>query len=299
MLKDYYTKISRNILNTPYYDNSSLLRAWIGLIMSVRFQPAVIDGIEVGVNEILLRKNELQDVFGANKRRAYDILKRMEYDGLITWINIRNKYTLIKVIEEDFSSLNKKKAEKENHLCEKKTDFSEKTEEAFSAVTEKHKPCIGEPKNNKPADNRDSFYTYRTEKRDEYLRTDTLKEERKEEKREEITEHKFSYGEFNNVLLTRTEYNSLINKFPDARLFIEKLSSYLVSNPGKKYPNHYAVIISWYSDHLLKQRKPEERKQVPEKNSVPEPDPTASYDIKRAELRARTHVPTVKKRNKS
>lgn len=294
MLKDYYAKISRNIVNTPYYKDSTLLKAWMGLILSVRFQPTVIDGIEVNINEALFLKAELQEVFGVDKRRAYTILKRMERDGLITWINIRNKYTLIKVAEEDFSSLNKKKAVRERHLCENRTDNSEKSEEAFSPASEKNKTGIDYPKTDKADERTGCFYTYPSESGDKYSRTDTLKEERKEAASEEKTvkEYRFSYGEFNNVLLTRAEYNSLTNKIPDARLFIEKLSSYLVSHPEKKYPNHYAVLVSWYADHMIKHYKTKAYK--PANESAP----TASYDIKRAEQRARAHVATVKKKNK-
>ena len=53
---------------------------------------------------------------------------------------------------------------------------------------------------------------------------------------------KESYGEFNNVLLTKEEYHKLeqANLLP----YIEKLSSYIASK-GKKYKSHYATILTW------------------------------------------------------
>ena len=61
-------------------------------------------------------------------------------------------------------------------------------------------------------------------------------------KEKEIYKEKESYGEFNNVLLTKEEYHKLeqANLLP----YIEKLSSYIASK-GKKYKSHYATILTW------------------------------------------------------
>lgn len=109
MLKGYFAKISRNIINTPYYNNATLLRAWMGLILSVRFTPTVVDGIDVGINEVLVTKDGIAELFGVPKSRAYYVLKKMENDGLVTWLNIRNKYTLITIREENFASLTERR----------------------------------------------------------------------------------------------------------------------------------------------------------------------------------------------
>ena len=53
------------------------------------------------------------------------------------------------------------------------------------------------------------------------------------------------FGEFNNVLLTETEYQKLKEKLGDlADKLIEDLSLYIASK-GKKYKSHYATILSW------------------------------------------------------
>ena len=247
MLRDYFVKVSRNILNTPYYKDASLLKAWMGLVLSVRFQPYTYDGIDVGVDEVLLKKNEVAELFGTEKRRALTILKRMERDGLIEFRNIKNRYTLIRILNADFSFPRKKKER-------------ERGEEA----------------------------------------------EINKKSSAEAVKTKSAYGEFNNVFLTKDEYASLMNQFSEAGIFISKLSAYLASNPSKKYPNHYAVILSWYNDYLLeKTGKSASSGSVGSyrdlnrvKNEDVEPDPTASYDIKRAEMLARRCVPPVKKRNR-
>lgn len=55
---------------------------------------------------------------------------------------------------------------------------------------------------------------------------------------------KDEFGKFRNVLLTQDEFNTLWNKFPDARERIEALSEYIESK-GKKYKSHYATILTW------------------------------------------------------
>ena len=54
------------------------------------------------------------------------------------------------------------------------------------------------------------------------------------------------YGEFENVKLTKEEYEKLIKRFGESssKERIENLSNYLASK-GKKYANHYATILAW------------------------------------------------------
>ncbi len=53
------------------------------------------------------------------------------------------------------------------------------------------------------------------------------------------------YGEFQNVLLTDTEYQRLQDQFnSETNSLIERLSSYMASK-GKRYKNHYATILNW------------------------------------------------------
>lgn len=64
---------------------------------------------------------------------------------------------------------------------------------------------------------------------------------------------KVTYGEFDNVLLTKTEYDKLLAKFGEAKTkeFIENLSAYIASK-GHKYKSHYATITNW--DNLDKKK---------------------------------------------
>lgn len=55
---------------------------------------------------------------------------------------------------------------------------------------------------------------------------------------------KLKYGEYENVLLTKDEYQKLENEMPNYLEMIERLSGYVAST-GKKYVSHYATIKNW------------------------------------------------------
>lgn len=62
---------------------------------------------------------------------------------------------------------------------------------------------------------------------------------------ETVNETKNKYGKFENVLLTREEYEKLKAKYPYTyEKHIDDLSYYVESN-GKKYKSHYATILAW------------------------------------------------------
>ena len=60
---------------------------------------------------------------------------------------------------------------------------------------------------------------------------------------------KDTYGSFENVKLTTSEYEKLQKKFPDSyKEKIEELSEGIASH-GYKYSSHYATILSWNRKH--------------------------------------------------
>lgn len=102
---------------------------------------------------------------------------------------------------------------------------------------------------------------------------------------------KLPYGKFANIYLTAMQYEELKSLSSSYDSQIERLSAYLKANPSKKYEDHFALLcLNIEKDKLSGGRF--------NRNEECTPDPTASYDIKRAELRARTSVPVVKKRNR-
>jgi len=77
--------------------------------------------------------------------------------------------------------------------------------------------------------------------------TNNIKEYKEEKEYINIKEKiykKEKFGSFENVLLTKEEYNKLKERYPDYQEKIENLSSYIASK-GAKYKSHYATIINW------------------------------------------------------
>ena len=69
-------------------------------------------------------------------------------------------------------------------------------------------------------------------------------------------------GEFNNVLLTQSEFSKL--KERNLLSYIDTLSIYLENNPKKKYRSHYATILSWSRKDEKTNKKPIRKEVVPE-----------------------------------
>ncbi len=89
-------------------------------------------------------------------------------------------------------------------------------------------------------DNNTSFNNTTNNTKDILPDTSEKTPKRKNKKEKAVKE---TYGEFENVLLTKEEYQKLLDRFPsDLKPRIEKLSGYVAST-GKAYKSHYATII--------------------------------------------------------
>lgn len=63
------------------------------------------------------------------------------------------------------------------------------------------------------------------------------------------------FGQFRNVLLTQSELDELMSKYPnDCQKKIERLSRYLAST-GKHFENHYATLVDWIEQDGVTQPK--------------------------------------------
>ncbi len=88
------------------------------------------------------------------------------------------------------------------------------------------------------------------------------REQEKEQEQEGKKEKKESYGQFNNVRLTSTEFAALQSDYPNHLEAIDYLSEYIEST-GKKYKSHYLVLKRWVFDAVkeraIKQKELEQR----------------------------------------
>lgn len=82
------------------------------------------------------------------------------------------------------------------------------------------------------------------------------------------------FGQFRNVLLTQSELDELMSKYPnDCQKKIERLSRYLAST-GKHFENHFATLIDWIEQDGVTQPKKENSSSIDydklNKLSIPE-----------------------------
>lgn len=82
------------------------------------------------------------------------------------------------------------------------------------------------------------------------------------------------FGQFRNVLLTQSELDELMSKYPnDCQKKIERLSRYLAST-GKHFENHFATLIDWIEQDGVTQPKKESSSSIDydklNKLSIPE-----------------------------
>lgn len=65
------------------------------------------------------------------------------------------------------------------------------------------------------------------------------------EKRKQVIQGKMPYGEYDNVYLTKEQYDDLFDRYPnECNDLIERLSEYMQS-AGKTYKDHYATLLIW------------------------------------------------------
>ena len=63
-------------------------------------------------------------------------------------------------------------------------------------------------------------------------------------------EHAHALGIYQNVFLTDEEQKELIDRlgYDSVVVYIDRLSTYMKENPGKKYKNHKATIEKWIKE---------------------------------------------------
>ena len=164
------------------------------------------------------------DFFDISKGRCTQIIKSLEEKGLVS---IKHEYKGKQIIRRTIRVVNKvNKVDNElNGVVNNLNEGSEKTKQGCLENDEDNN-TINNPINN-------AYNNKQTKK----------------------TRHK--YGDNQNVLMTKEEYDKLSEKFPnDLEKRINNLSYYMAST-GKSYKSHYMTIIAWARrDKETTQNKP-------------------------------------------
>ena len=230
------------------------------LMRSLRFRETCVDGVEVGVNQLLISKPELAKRCNLTVAKVRRMLRDFQEVGGISCQNIKNKYTLITFLEP--------------FIYTNVSDDGKTNPPAAAVQTDEYEDIIEDA----------------TEKSENEKPVNPTKNKRGELK---------AYGKFSNIWLSDDEYSALLRDFKIAEDAIEKLSSYLGCHPKKSTENHYAQLLLWIANEKNKQTADDSlRSNVSYGNTAYTPDPNASYDLARAEQWARTHKPVFKKRER-
>lgn len=292
-----FVKVPRGISGWREFSDPALFYAYFALMSNVRFTETVIEGIPVRVGQLLISKSQLSELFGMSVSRTRSTLERFERMGGIKKQNIRNKYTLITVLKPFLTGEKDKNSRPENKST-KKQSFGEHADISAGRQEIPENKKEEAPKNQSLRENNCDIGEAVP------VKDDTAKEKSGEvsEKNTDFSsengenaavgENKTAYGKFSNVYLTAAEYEEFRGLTPNFRFFIDSLSARLINSAGKKYSSHYALLINNFNEDKLRRREYEE----PEKK-FGICSSNASYDIQRAEERAKT-VPKLKKRER-
>ena len=104
-----YIKIYRDVLDTVLFQKPVLLQMWLWLNKNARYVKTEQEGIEIFPGQVLVSASELAKSVNLTERRVRYILDCLEEMELIRRENIRNRYTLITLVNPDELS-NVKKA---------------------------------------------------------------------------------------------------------------------------------------------------------------------------------------------
>lgn len=328
-----FIMLPRTVFDDPHFKDADFVKAYIYIYYLARYKETVIDGVEVGKNQILISKPKLAEILQCTLSQVRTILNKLEGLGGITRENIANRYSLITLTENFINGTfdnsrkpEKKKKEKEGKTGKEHYSISDSydelpfsQEEKFSEMNSSSGQCgevfgcgeegEGEEEKKYASERAEAYMTsgevkeedteaYMTSGEEKWEKAQPYKkwEEENEEKAQayknpgEAKPEKEAFGRFSNVFLTRSEYDDFCREVRNANYYIEDLSATFANSEGRSYKNHYALL---YKNYL--KDKNENRKGG---NPLFFEDRPPSYAVLRAEQKALTETPKLKKKKK-
>lgn len=261
-MQNGFITIPRVILKYEIFQDLDALGFYTRLKCDLRFRESYIDGVEVGVNSILISKPELARRTNMTVAKVKRLLKNFQEIGGIRCENIRNKYTLITFLP----------------------------------------PFLADGPDDKGGNGNPPPVTAQEEEYNEVFGNKAPRERNKAEREAAVLSERGelkAYGKFMNIYLSDEEYLSLRNDYKLTDRVIEKLSAYLKNNPEKSECNHYAQLYRWLWNEIERFQADNALDAMNGSNGNTNnytPDPNASYDLQRAEQRAWESVPKFKKK---
>ncbi len=257
-----FIMLPRSFMDSELFDNKLIVHFYVLLFYLARYKEQVIDGIFVKENQILITKKSLSEKANISEREVRYYLNKFRDMGAINYGSVKNQYTLITLLEPFLDGSFAIKEAPQKPVFYPTVKPYEKKQAKKEEKEELHKNDDGDKLNSSVLNEKELSYS----------------------------DKKLPYGKFRNVMLYQNEYEELRKLTPNYEYYIEKLSASLM-NSNKTYDNHFALLYK----NILEDK---ERQRIQKQPEVITPDPTASYDIRRAEQRALTSVPKLKKRER-
>ncbi len=288
-MENGFIMIPRAIQRFAVMKDCNIIGVYVKLMLLARFRAGNINGINVGINQILMSKPDLAEKLNMSVGQLKGILSVFVRLGGIRCENVRNKYTLITILPPFLSGTINGNIGKTNpppvqfgetDLCDcydsdiDNSDFSDEADDELFTYDD----CTDDAQT--PAESGEQVQINKTASRGQLI----------------------AFGKFHNVYLSQTEYDDLSTVFPDVNRAIDKFSASLVNNGGKIYDNHYAKLYqnAMYETDIRGSDSSQVRSFSTSTGNhcrgytPPESDAGTSYDLKEAERRAKSQDPVIK-----
>lgn len=262
-----FIKVYRDVLQCELLNNPIILKVWIFLCEQVRFRQTVQNGLEILPGQVLLSAGDIARGCNLPERKVRYILDCLSKQRLIRRENIRNRYSLITILDP----------------TQQPTTKPAPVPTEKPAVQQQEQTAVPSPA--------------------VAAKTDTPVRSESE---------KGCYGLCCNVYLTAEEKRALQERCAFADVYIDNLSAYK-RRTHKEYDDDFSVLCEWISKDDINEKRTaarqaatqlrREKEQSAKQDNAPPPcaekqflSSVTSYDLARAERKARESVPTLKKR---
>ncbi len=219
-MTDGFIKVPRVLFTYPELQKHDSFYVLMMLLSLMRFRGAYMDGVDVGVHQLVISKPELAARCGVTESRLKYILSSFERAGGISTVNNRNKSTLITVLDRYLPT------GEAAALAAQTPRQGKGYKKAVGQTSLLYAETLTDRAEGTPAD-------------ESVTAPDTHNASEGDKKK--------PYGVFGNVYLTDDEYERLRQYTPKSSAWIDRLSSYM-RQKNCSYDDHFATIIGWVSD---------------------------------------------------
>ncbi len=327
-----FIKVYREQLQSDLFRNPAVLYVWIFLCEQARFKATVQDGIEIHPGQVLISASEIGRNCRLKEGRVRYILGNLEKNGLIRRQNIRNRYSLITVLDPSAQNdVQDTNDAAQTGVAPAANDHNDTRSDVTHTACDPHSDsvagttCAPQPTAVPYAD-RSAFFTCvpstdsvptdgmqtKTQLTPSAGSIPTAATENMQKQPEKGS--KTAFGLFGNVLLSSEEKRILSERSACSDNYIDNLSAYK-KRTKKEYEDDFTVLCEWISKDDISEKRAAARqaaqqlKNTKEKTAVDinaaprcvqmlSDSSPASYDLERAERQARESVPKLRKRPK-